>query len=207
MRHLDGAIADFRKAGLLAIGREPMYEIRPEWNELDSVPQPAFTTVQYQTFFLQGVALYAKGDSRTAYEVLAEAARAAPSTDDLVGALLWLFFSARRLGDGSEGTNVLALVKPEWAARSDRAELRLLFAYKGLISTDSIRAWAMRGRASDRTLYRYGIAYSLLLRPSRREDAELWLEEIRRAPDWTTLPFLAAEADLARLRGVRTLIR
>lgn len=203
LRHLDLALGDLRKAGLLAIGRGPILEAESVLDESEGGGQPGlnFSTVQFRSFFFQGVAHYCKGEYRNAYPVLAEAARIAQTTDDRVRAVLWLFFSARRIGDGGEGARVLDLVKPEWAEHSDLAELALLFGYKGLVPTDTIRELARSRSDEPGALLSYGMAYSLMLRPDRRADAELWLERARAGGNWATLPYLAAEADLARLRG------
>ena len=206
LRHLDAAIADLRRAGLLAIGRNAILEAAP----VEEVPEAGpviFTTVQFRIFFFQGVALFCKGDYAAAYPVLAEAIRIAPTTDDLARAMLWLFFAARRMGDGAEGANVLGLVKPEWIENSEVPELELLLAFKGLIPTDSIREHAWNRPDESGAIYRYGIAYFMQLRPDRRPDAELWLEQTRSGSNWAALPYLAAEADLARLRGVKKPIR
>ncbi len=202
MRLLDQALGDLRKAGLLAIGRGPILETESLLGEsADSAAGLSFTTVQFRTFFFQGIAHYCRGEYATAYPVFAEAARVAQTTDDQVRAILWLFFSARRIGAGEEGARVLELVNPEWAQRSDLAELWLLFGYKGLIPTDTIRQLARSRSDEVGGLLSYGLAYSLLLRPDRRTDAEPWLERARSGGNWSTLPYLAAEADLARLRG------
>lgn len=204
LRHLDGAIADLRKAGLLAVGRGPIVEAAPAWEApgLDA-PAIAFTTTQYQAFLLQGIALYCKGNYAAAYPVLSEAAGLALTTDELSSAMLWLFFALRRVGDGSNAKSVLDLVKPDWADNSRAPDIRLLLAYKGLLPSDSITALARSGRAGERALYSYGIAYFLQLRPERKEDAEFWLLRAHSGGNWAALPYLAAEADLARLRGVK----
>ena len=197
LRLLDRAIADLRQAGLLAIGRPPILEAE---SSLEGAG--GFTTVQFRAFFYQGVALYCKGDHAAAYAVLAEAARVSQTTDDRARAILWLFFAARRLGDGREGANVLALVQEDWAQRSDLPELALLFAFKGLVASDSLRAWAQTRRDEEGTLYSYALAYSLMVRPDRTADAELWLLQAHSGTNWAAMAYLAAEADLARLRGI-----
>lgn len=204
LRHLDGAIADLRKAGLLAVGRGPIMEAVPALeSEGIEAPGIALTTTQYQAFLLQGVALYCKGNYAAAYPVLAEAAGLALTADERSRAMLWLFFALRRVGEGSDAKSVLDLVEPEWAENAHFPEIHLLLAYKGLVPSDSITARALAGRGAERALYSYGIAYFLQLRPERRVDAETWLLRAHSGGNWATLTYLAAEADLARLRGVK----
>ena len=210
LRHLDHAIADFHRAGLLLIGRNVILEAESSTEGRASgaaAAQFPLSTVQFRTNYFLGISHYLKGAYAAAYPALAEAARVAQTTDDVARAMLWLFLAARRIGDGGEGGNVLGLVKPDWAEQSEVAELILLLAFKGLVPTDSIRAWALARRDEESALYSYGVAYSLMLRPERRVDSELWLERAHSGGNWAALPYLAAEADLARLRGVNTVIR
>ena len=207
LRYLDRAIADFRQAGLLALqGPKVFLEAPP--NPDDSIGKPSWnnlTTLQFQVPFLLGFALYCKGDYASAATALSEAIKTALTTDEASQALLWLFFAARRLGDGPAATHLLGLAQPEWAAAGTPA-ITMLLGYRGLIPTDSIRFLATHARGEAQALYSYGIAFFLLLKPEQRESAELWLEQARSGAAWAALPYLAAEADLARLRNGGKLI-
>ena len=224
LRQLDAAIADLRKAGILAIGKGPILEDPPKGNapargrpgeiavtrsrRPPTAREIAVTSTQYQSFFLQGIALYCKGDYGAAYKVMAEAATIALTAEDRAQAMLWLFFALRRVGDGSDSKDVLALVQPSWIGNSHTPEIDLLRAFKGELSSDSIQARAGLLHDEDGALYSYGVAFLLMLQPQRREDAELWLQQVRRGANWPALSYLVAEADLARLRGIkRSVIR
>lgn len=205
LRQFDAALDDLRQAGLLLIGRGPLLEpgpigYGPEDGSLE------LTTTQFQAFFFQGLALYCKGDFGSAAPVLLEAVKQAPATEDRVRAMLWLFYAARRTGTGSEAARVLDLVKPQWIELTDAPELALLLAFKGMISTDTIRAQAEVMTGPPAQLLNYGLAYPLLLKPERRVDAELWLLRVRTG-NWDSVPYIVAEAELARLRGGKIIIR
>ena len=195
LREPDLAIADLQRAGRLAIGLAPF----PEY--LSSPDGPSgFTTMQYQTTLLLGIALYCKGDFPAARAALLDAMKWAITNDQLAETTLWLFFAARRIGLGEEGSDILASVRREWKADSRRHEIDLLLAFTGAFPSDSIRTRALTTEGDERALYSYGIAYYLLVRPERQAEAEPWLEQARTGRNWTALPYLAAEADLARLR-------
>jgi hypothetical protein len=49
------------------------------------------------------------------------------------------------------------------------------------------------------------MAFPLLLDPERKPDAELWLLRTRTG-DWDSFPYLVAEAELARLKGLQKII-
>ena len=170
LRQFESALGDLRKAALLLIGRTVMLDGGPiGYGPRDG--SLAVSTVQFQVFFFQGLALYAKGDYSGAAPVLLEAVRQAETTEDRARALLWLFFSVRRLGDGTQAARVLDLARPEWTQLTDTPELELLLAFKGLLSTDSIRVRALGNDEAARILS-YGLGYSCCSRrtgnPTRR---------------------------------------
>jgi tetratricopeptide (TPR) repeat protein len=195
LREPDLAITDLQRAGRLAIGMAPF----PEY--LNSPDGPGFTTMQYQTTLLLGVALYCKGDFPAARAALLDAVKWAITGDQLAEITLWLFFAVRRIGEGDEGAEVLASVRREWAAGSRRHEIDLLLAFTGNFPSDTIRARALAAAGDERALYSYGIGYYLMLAAGRQDEAEPWLEQARSIRNWAALPYLAAEADLSRLRN------
>lgn len=196
LRQFDQALVDLRRAGLLVIGRGVMLETGTIGASSEA---GSLSTTQFQVFYLQGLVLYCKGDFQAAAPVLLEAVRQAETTEDRARALLWLFFSVRRISDGQQAAGVLDLLKPEWANVTDVPELQLLLAVKGLWPTDSIRARALGSRGQESQLLSYGLAYALLLDPARKPDAELWLLRARTG-DWDAVPYVMAEAELARFR-------
>lgn len=205
LRELDQAVADLRRAGLLSLTRGPLVEHSVEPNGLrgDSASGNRISTMVYHIDFLLGFALYLKGDYKAAYTALAEAAQAALTTDDRTRAILWFFLALRRSGDAPGDLAILlSLVQPEWKESSRYPDIDLLLAFKGLLPSDSIRALALAPGGRTHPLYSYAIAYSLLLQPERRADAELWLSRARSGTNWASLTYLAAEADLARLLGI-----
>lgn len=205
LRQFDAALADLRRAGLLLIGRNLSIDPGPIGAAEDGGGY--LTTLQFQIFYLQGLALYCKADYSAAAPVLLEAVKQAQTSDDRVRAMLWLFFSSRRIGDGSEAARVLDLVPVEWAQLTAAPELELLLALKGAIPTDSIRARALGSNDETSRLFSYALGFGLLLRPDRKLDAELWLERAHTG-SWDSITHVVAEAELARLQaGGRMVIR
>ena len=196
LRQLDLAIADFRLAGQLSMGAPGLPE------EVEGSPGThAVSTVFFRTTFLLGVALYSKGDFAGALIALTEAAKRALTPDDLAQSTFWLFLAVRRTGGAEAAKQLLTGMKEDWAVSDGFHEYALLLGFKGLLPSDTVRARAMTAQATaERTLYAYGIGYVLLMQ-DRRDEAELWFEHARLSPDWTTLPYLAAESELARMRG------
>lgn len=196
LREPDLAIKDLQRAGSLVIGRP----ILPGTAETP-LGERSLTTLQYRTALLLGAAFYCQARYAAAREAFAEAVAWAITAEERSESLLWLFFSVRRIDGGAEAPAVLDAVQDRWAIGTRRREIELLLAYKGRIPSDSIVARALVATSGDRALYSYGVAYYLSLLASRRDEAETWLDFARTATGWTSLPYLAAEADLARLRG------
>ena len=195
LRRLDLAIADFRLAGQLSMGAQGLPEEVERTDGTRSV-----STVFFRTIFLLGVALYCRGDFAAAGIALAEAAKRALTPDDMAQSTFWLFLAVRRTRGADEAKLLLTGMEDDRAVSDGFHEQALLLGFRGMLPSDTVRARAMASRATaERTLYSYGIGYVLLMQ-DRREEAESWFEHARLSPDWTTLPYLAAESELARMR-------
>lgn len=193
LRELDLAIADLKKAELML----PESYLLPELAD-DTLTTTEPTSLQFQSAMLLGMALYCKGDFARAGEALVRAGNVSESGDELAQAVLWLFFTLRRTNP-EEAIKVLDLVTTDWTVSRRRAEYDLLLAYRGVVQSDSIRARALAVTGGDdRALYGYGIGY-LLLMQDRKDEAAAWFRQARTIINWTTLPYVAAEAELTRL--------
>jgi Flp pilus assembly protein TadD len=158
------------------------------------------STLQYNIYRLLGLTYYLKGDFTRARITLLEAAKAASNGDDVVAAGLWLFFSSRRLGAVEESRVILTRFTDSAAVGAREAELALLEAFRDGVSSDSLHLDLKRPFESERdALTAYGLGFALL-QLGRVDEAELVFEHIRRYRDWSSIPVLAAEADLARIR-------
>lgn len=196
VRELDLAVADLRQAGTAAMGM-------PGLAEAVDLPggTKAITTVSFQTIFLLGTAFYCRGDFGPARIAFSEAVKQATNADDLARAVLWLFFSSRRAGPPGEPAELLRTITGTWSTTGSRHEHDLLLAFKGELPSDSIRARALNDKGGDeRALYSYAIGFLMLVR-EQQEDARLWFEQALLIPNWSTFPYLASEAELARLKG------
>lgn len=197
LREFVAARDDFQKAGALLIGKKGLVEL----TDLPDGTGSQLTTVQFQASFYLGVTHYLLGAWVASRDVLIEAVKEAANDDNLAQAAVWLFFATRRIGTGAAAADVLRALGPDLRVDLNRDEYDLLLAYKGLVPTDSINLRALdREGGSARALYAYGIGMWHLVR-GQESEAQSWFEEARTIPDWTTLPYLAAEAELRRLQG------
>lgn len=158
------------------------------------------STLQFNIYRLLGLTYYVKGDFARARLTLVEAAKAATSGDDVVAAGLWLFFASRRLGAIEEARTILVRLTDSAAVSARETELTLLQAFRSGVSSDSLHLDLRHPLVAERdALTAYGLGFALL-QLGRTDEAELLFEHIRTYRDWSSMPVLAAEAELARLR-------
>ena len=158
------------------------------------------TKVLHSSQLLLGITHYIRGDYHRAYPALVAAAQSADDADGIAAASLWLFFTLRRAGRPDEAGQIAKVIPADLAVVNRRAEHRLLQAFAGAISLDSLQR-DLGGAAMAETagLYLYGVGSSLLARGRPAEAAEAF-DEVRLTVGWATIVYAAAEADLARLR-------
>lgn len=196
LRRFELARQDFRQAGTLLIGQDGI---------VDPIDLPGgegvrLSTAQFQNWLLLSVTHYIEGDWVRARDGLIEAVRFAQNDDDLADAAVWLFFATRRIGTGAAASEVLRALGPDLQVDANRHAYDLLRAYKGEIPSDSIQARATaRDGGDERSLYAYGVGLWHLVR-NQPEEAELWFEQARAIPNWSALTYIAAEAELIRIR-------
>lgn len=195
LREFDLALRDFQSAAASLMGKEKQLEFIeiPEGGMLGS-------TLQFNTFYLMGVTHYLRGDFQKARLALVEAAKAATTGDDIAAAGLWLFFTTRRLGVVKEARVILESLSDSVDVSVRETELQLIIAFRDGVPYDSLHL-DIRNRftTEHEAMLAYGLGYALVLL-RRPEEAELVFEQVRTYSDWSALPVLAAEAELARLR-------
>lgn len=198
LRELDLAQKDFQDAAGRLVGKEsPVEFLEVETGGLLG------STLQFNIYRLLGLTYYMKGDYDKARLTLIEAARAATNGDDVIAAGLWLFFSSRRLGALEESRMILHRLTDSAAVGARETELFLLQAFRSGVTSDSLHLDLRRPFTMEQdALTAYGLGYALLLL-NRTEEAELVFEQIRTYRDWSSIPVLAAEAELSRMKRIR----
>jgi tetratricopeptide (TPR) repeat protein len=194
LRELDLAQRDFHEAAQRVLGKKEESEF------VETSEGLLGSTLQFNIYHLLGLTYYIKGDFVRARTTLAEAAKAASTGDDLVAAGIWLFFSTRRLGALDEARLLLRSLSDSAQVTARQSELQLLLAFRGGVPYDSLHLDLSQKFTTERdALFAYGLGFALLLL-KREDEAELVFEQVRTYSDWSSVPVLAAEAELARLR-------
>jgi tetratricopeptide (TPR) repeat protein len=194
VREFDRAIADLTRAAQLIAGK-------PDQPEQATDPAAlASETLHYAIYYHLGLAHYLKGEFARALPVYRECLEVARRTNDdvIVGASDWLYMTLRRLGRAEEAATVLEAIVPGMKVKDDQQYYDRLFMYKGLKKPEDL----LRGAGdptADATLA-YGVA-NWYLYNGRRKDAKALFEKILAGPNWMPFGFIAAEAELARMRS------
>jgi tetratricopeptide (TPR) repeat protein len=196
LRELDLAQRDFQSAAAQLLGKKA----ETEFIALDQGGLLS-STLQFNTYHLLGLTYYIKGDFGKAQATLVAAAKVASTGDDLAAAGLWLFFATRRLGAIEEARRLVASVSDSIQVSAREPELTLLLAFRDGISYDSLHLDLQHQFTTERdALLGYALGFALIFL-RRSEEAELVFEQVLTYKDWSSLPVLAAEAELARMRG------
>lgn len=193
VREFDKAIADLTKASQLISGKPDQPEQATDPTALSS------ETLHYAIYYHLGLAHYLKGDfarALPAYRQCLEVAKR-NNDDEIVGASDWLYMTLRRLGRDAEAAKVLDSIVPGMKVEDDKQYYDRLFMYKGLKKPEELLTGG-KDATADATLA-YGVA-NWHFYNGRTGEAKALFEKIVTGPNWMPFGFIAAEAELARMR-------
>lgn len=194
-RRFDLAVPDFEKAAALA-------KNRPDEGEPDGAPgkRPSpSSTLKFNIYYHLALAHYLQARFDLAEAAYRECMKYSTSSDDsLVATSDWLYMTLRRAGKTAEAAEVLVPVKEGMTVLDNDAYYKRLLMYKGLRKPDEV----MPANETDPTQIAtqgYGVANFLWV-SGEREKARTVLEKVVAGAQWAAFGFIAAEADLARLK-------
>jgi len=157
----------------------------------------ALDSANYGIWYHLGVLRFLRGDFGGAATAFGRAQPLAPDAGELAGATDWLWMSLARAKRRAEGDAMLR-TRPDSleTANAYRQRLRL---YRGEVSPDSVLTPADTGDVAVATLS-YGVGNWHLVRGDTAQ-ARRWFERAVASGGWPAFGFMAAEADLRRLRS------
>jgi dipeptidyl-peptidase-4 len=192
-RQLDKAIADLDYAAALI--EEADDEVEP-----DGLPNALgipVSTLHSNIWYHLGLAYYLAGDYERAEQAYAQRAASAANNDMLVSTAHWRYMTLRRLGREEEANALLEPITADMEIIENHAYHRLCLFYKGELDEMDLRGEG--SRPSDAAIA-YGVA-NWHLAEGDTEIGTSMLEEIVAQDGWAAFGFIAAEADLARIRN------
>ena len=196
LREFDHAIADLRRAADLIESRHI-----PEQPEPDGDPRPGglpTSSTHFNVYYHLGLAHYLKGEFEKALLAYREGMKYATASDDRRVAMSdWLYMTLRRLGRNEEAAEVLRPITKELKVVDNKSYFDRLLMYKGEKTPDELLA----GREDPLELatYGYGVGNWYLVNGDR-DRAVAVFRQVVAGPQWPAFGFIAAEADLARMR-------
>lgn len=194
-RQFDKAIVDFERAAKLMAQR-------PDEGEPDGAPgrRPSpSATLKFNIYYHLGLAHYVKGDFAKALPAYRECMKYSTDNDDsLVATSDWLYMTLRRLGQKEEAQKVLGPIREGMDVLDNGAYYNRLLLYKGLRSPEDLLGSDEKDPLQIAT-QGYGIGNFFLVggEPDR---ARAIFKQVVGSSQWSAFGFIAAEADLARMR-------
>jgi tetratricopeptide (TPR) repeat protein len=150
----------------------------------------------YGNWYHLGIVRYVKGDFAGAAEAFAHALPKAPDAGELSASTDWLWMSLARAGRQAEAKALLDR-RPDTLASTNAYAARLKL-YRGEIGPDQVITPADTSDVAQATL-NYGIGNWYLVRGDAARAKEYFERSIR-SGGWPAFGFIAAEAELRRLR-------
>jgi tetratricopeptide (TPR) repeat protein len=195
VRELDNAIADLEKATQLTEGK-------PDEVEPDGQPNAANTpigTLQSNIAYHLALAYYLKGDFARAIPIYQKEMAAAKNDDRKVSTGHWLYMSLRRSGKDNEAKAMLSQFKKDMNVIENQSYHNLMMLYKGELPVDSVLAPSAPIGGSGVAAVAYGVG-NWHFYNGRQAEAEAVYRRIIGSNQWASFGYIAAEAELARMK-------
>ncbi len=198
-RQFDKAIEDFERAAQLIEGQ-------PLITELDGLPNKfniPLGNTQFNIYYHWGLAHYLNGNFKEAIPIYEECLKYCNNDDLMVATVDWLYMSYRRNQDTLQAAQLLERVHPDMKIIENQSYFRRLMMYQGLESADSLLQVADEDDLDAKYLtlatQGYGVAnwYYYHLEMDKARDL---LQQITATDSWAAFGYIAAEADLHRLK-------
>lgn len=195
LRELRRARADFEQVLSLTADTTRL----PDFLELPNGELVTASSVQFQATLHLGIAHHVAGQHAEAEAALANAMVLAADHDDLTEALLWTGMVSRWTWSPAQAQAILAELEADPSVTAHPREFAALLGLSGALGAGFPASRALGGSADDRALFSLGLATQQLA-AGRVDSATFWLDQALQSPNWATVPYLVAEAELARLR-------
>ena len=194
VRRFDDAIADFEKAVALIKGKQDAIE--PD-GQPNAAGKPR-STLQFNIWYHLGLAYYLKGDFEKALHAYTECMKVSNNDDAITATSDWLWMTLMRLDREAEAAKVLERITPKMDILENGSYHRRLLMYKGLEKPEALLDPA---NADSLTLATqgYGVGNWYLVTGNPQRAREIF-EKVVAGPNWSAFGYIAAEADLQRMR-------
>ncbi len=196
IRKFDDAIADLEQAAALTKGV-------PDEMEPDGLPnalnQPR-SSDQTNIWYHLGLAYFLKGSFSKSAVAFQNCVNLSTNDDMKVAATDWLYMCYRRLGRKDRADRLLEGIKPEMDIIENTSYHKRLLMYKGEIAADSLLEAAVNEQNSlDLLTQGFGVGHWYLVNGDQGRASRIF-QLITMQENWAAFGFIAAEAELRRMR-------
>ena len=196
-RKFDAAIADFTKAAEL-MPAAPL-EIEP-----DGVPNKInkpLSTTQFNVWYHLGLGYYLKGDFENAEQAYLKCMDVSDNDDLIAATADWLYMTYRRQGKTEAAANLLERITDTMTIIENDSYFKRLNMYKGKLPVDSVLNVSSTAPDADLALATqgYGVGNWYLYNGDTAQATSVF-ERVIGGKHFSAFGFIAAEADLARIR-------
>ena len=194
IREFAKAQADFEKAAQLIKGK-------PDEIEPDGAPNPAGkprSTLQFNIWYHLALSHYLQGNYAKAYDAWVECMKVSDNDDSIVATSDWMWMTLMRMNRKADAAKVLERITPKMDILENTAYHRRLLMYKGLEKPDALLDTASPD-ATQIATQGYGVANYYLVTGDTAKARQVF-EKIVSGAGWNAFGFIAAEADLRRMR-------
>ncbi|MEO8678081.1 MAG: tetratricopeptide repeat protein [Vicinamibacterales bacterium] len=186
--------ADFEKAAALIKGK-------PDEIEPDGAPNPTGkprSTLQFNIWYHLGLSYYLQGNFAKAYDAYVECMKVSTNDDSIVATSDWMWMTLMRLNRKAEAARVLDRITPKMDILENASYHHRLLMYKGLEKPEALLDTA---KADDTTIATqgYGVGNYYLVMGDAKKAREVF-EKVTSGGGWNAFGFIAAEADLQRMK-------
>jgi tetratricopeptide (TPR) repeat protein len=196
-RKFDAAIADFKKAADLMKGAS--IEIEPD-GQPNKLNKPLSST-QFNVWYHLGLAHYLKGEFDLAEQAYLECMKVSDNDDLITATVDWLYMTYRREGKTEEASELLEKITDTMTIIENDSYFKRLNLYKGKLPVDSVLSVSSTNDDIELALATqgYGVG-NWYLYQGDTSNAVAIFERVVGGKHFSAFGFIAAEADLARLR-------
>lgn len=194
IRQFAKAQADFEKAAQLIKGQ-------PDEIEPDGAPNPAGkprSTLQFNIWYHLGLSYYLQGNYAKAYDAYVECMKVSNNDDSVAATSDWMWMTLMRLNRKADAAKVLERITPTMDILENGSYHRRLLMYKGL---DKPEALLDTTKADDTTIATqgYGVGNYYFVTGNTAKAREVF-QKVTSGGGWNAFGFIAAEADLQRIK-------
>ena len=198
LRRFDDAIEDFNRAAALMAGL-------PDQVEPDGQPNARnipIGSLQSNVWYHLALAYYLQGSWDDAIRVARRGVAVSTNPDRLVSQTHWLYMALRRAGKPEQAREALEPIRDDFDIIENGSYYTLVKLYRDGIAPEMMDSTLRRLENPTDLSLAYGLANWFLYNGDTTRATRAF-ERILSSDQWASFGYIAAEADLARLRRTR----